>query len=107
MWNKTGERTMRRLISSLIVLVLVSGPFAVATSSARAENGQIAAGVAGGLLGGVLLGGALASRPAYAYPPPVYYAPAPVYVEESACRIVRQRFWDGYGYRSRRVQVCD
>ena len=40
-------------------------------------------------------------------PPPVYYAPAPVYVEEPACRLVRERFWDGYGWQVRRVQVCD
>ena len=53
---------------------------------------------------GGLLGGALASRPP---PPPVYYAPAPVYVEEPACRLVRERFWDGYGWQVRRVQVCD
>jgi len=62
-------------------------------------------GVVGGLIGGALLGGALASRPPP--PPPVYYAPAPVYVEEPACRLVRERFWDGYGWQVRRVQVCD
>jgi hypothetical protein len=57
--------------------------------------------VAGGLIGGALLGGAIAaSRPA-----PVYGAP--VYVDEPACRLVRERFWDGYGWRMRRVQVCD
>jgi len=71
--------------------------------AAKASDGQIAAGVAGGLIGGALLGGAIAaSRPA-----PVYVAPAPVYVEEPACRLVRERFWDGYGWRMRRVQVCD
>jgi hypothetical protein len=31
--------------------------------------------------------------------------PGPVYVEEPACRLVRERFWDGYGWRVRRVQV--
>jgi hypothetical protein len=74
------------------------------TPPAQARDGQIAAGVAGGLIGGALLGGAIAaSRPA-----PVYGAPAPVYIEEEpACRLVRERFWDGYGWRMRRVQVCD
>ena len=57
------------------------------------------------IAGGALLGGALASRPPP--PPPVYYAPAPVYIEEPACRLVRERFWDGYGWQVRRVQVCD
>jgi hypothetical protein len=74
----------------------------------RAENGQIAAGIAGGLIGGALIGGALASRPAYVPPPPtVYYEPTPVVVDEPACRIVRERFWDGYGYRIREIQICD
>ena len=41
------------------------------------------------------------SRPAYA-------APAPVYVDEyPACRMVRERFWDGYGWRVRRYEVCN
>ncbi len=78
------------------------------STAAKADGGRIAAGVAGGILGGVLLGGALAGGPVYAAPPPpVYYAPAPVYVEEPECRLVRQQYWDGYGYRFRRVQVCD
>jgi hypothetical protein len=32
-----------------------------------------------------------------------------VYVEEApypACRMVRERFWDGYGWAYRRVEVC-
>jgi hypothetical protein len=74
------------------------------TSSARADGGQVAAGVFGGLIGGTLLGAAIASRPA---PPPVYYAPPPVYVEEPACRYVGERFWDGWGWRYRRVEVCN
>lgn len=70
----------------------------------RAENGNIAAGVVGGLIGGALIGGAIASRP----PPPAYYVPAPVYIEDPPpCRWARERFWDGYGWQYRRVQVCD
>ena len=83
---------MGKIASAIVAVALVTSPLAL-PGSARAENGQIAAGVVGGLIGGALLGGALASRP----PPPVYYAPAPVYVEEPACRLVRERFWDGYG----------
>jgi hypothetical protein len=81
--------------------------FGFPPSPVNAENGQIAAGVAGGLLGGMLIGGALASPPAA--PPPVYYAPPPerVYVEEPACRVVRERYWDGYDWRYRHVEVCD
>ena len=97
---------MRKLVPLASAVVLAVSPLAVAPP-ANAEGGQIATGVAGGLLGGLLLGGALAARPAYAEPPPVYYAPGPVYVDEPVCRIVRQQIWDGYGYRIRRVQVCD
>ena len=98
---------MSKLVPIASAVVLAISSLAVATPPANAEGGQIAAGVAGGLLGGLLLGGALAPRPAYAGPPPVYYAPAPVYIDEPVCRVVRQQFWDGYGYRIRRVQVCD
>jgi hypothetical protein len=94
---------MGKIVSAIAAAALVASPLLLPVS-AKAENGQIAAGVVGGLIGGALLGGALASRPA---PPPVYYAPAPVYVEEPVCRVVRERFWDGYGWTYRRVEVCN
>jgi hypothetical protein len=94
-----------RNIASIVGAVAVAAATFLSPAPATAENGQIAAGVAGGLIGGALLGGALASRPAP--PPPVYYAPAPVYVEEPVCRFVRERYWDGYGWVYRRVEVCD
>ena len=81
------------------------GGRAFAVGPGSRQNGNIAAGVVGGLIGGALLGGALAARPAP--PPPVYYAPAPVYVEEPLCRWASQRFWDGYDWQYRRVQVCN
>jgi hypothetical protein len=93
--------TMRNIAS----VVAVAAATFLSPAPATAENGQIAAGVVGGLIGGALLGGALASRPAP--PPPVYYAPAAVYVEEPMCRFVRERYWDGYGWVYRRVEVCD
>jgi hypothetical protein len=93
-------------IASAMLAVTVVASASVLPAPARAENGQIAAGVVGGLIGGALLGGALAARPAPP-PPPVYYAPAPVYVEEPVCRLVRERYWDGYGWQLRQVQVCD
>ena len=93
---------MRKTVVVSCVVVMLAGPTPL-VSAAKAENGQIAAGVVGGLIGGALLGGAIASRPA----PPVYYQPAPVYVEEPACRVVGERFWDGYGWQYRRVRVCD
>ena len=100
---------MNKIVAGALAVALTVGSGLAMAPQAKAENGQVAAGVAGGLLGGMLLGGALAARPAP--PPPVYYAPAPpperVYVEEPACRMVRERFWDGYGWRFRRVEVCN
>jgi hypothetical protein len=94
---------MKKTFATLVAVATIAGSMVSAMPAAKAENGQIAAGVVGGLIGGALLGGAIAgSRPA-----PVYVAPAPVYVEEPPCRLVRERFWDGYGWRMRRVQVCD
>jgi hypothetical protein len=92
---------MKKILSAFLVVGTLA-----AAAPARADDGRIAAGIAGGLIGGALLGGAIASG-AGAPPPPRYYAPAPVYVEEPACRLVRERFWDGYAWRVRRVQVCD
>jgi hypothetical protein len=79
---------MGKIGSIIVAATLATGPLLL-PAPAAAENGQIAAGVVGGLIGGALLGGALASRPAP--PPPVYYAPAPVYVEEPVCRVVGER----------------
>ena len=95
---------MKKTFAALVAVTTIAGSLVGAAPAAKAENGQIAAGVAGGLIGGALLGGAIAaSRPA-----PVYVAPAPVYIEEEApCRMVRERFWDGYGWRVRRYEVCN
>ena len=95
---------MKKTIAALVAVATIAGSLVSVTPAARADGGRIAAGVAGGLIGGALIGGAIAaSRPA-----PVYGAPAPVYVEEPPpCRLVRERFWDGYSGRSRRVEVCD
>ena len=95
---------MGKIASAILAVTFAASPLLLSPAPARAENGEIAAGVVGGLIGGALLGGALASRPAP--PPPVYYAPEPVYVEEPVCRLVRQRYWDGYDWRYRRVEVC-
>jgi hypothetical protein len=94
---------MVKIASVVLASTLAAGAF-LSPAPARAENGQIAAGVVGGLIGGALLGGVLA-RPAP--PPPAYYAPEPVYVEEPACRVVRERYWDGYDWQFRQVEVCN
>ena len=84
----------------------------VAPAPAYAQRG-VAAGIAGGLIGGAIVGGALAG-PGYYYGPGYYgpgygYYGAPAYVAADpygGCIWQRQRFWDGYGWRIRRVRVC-
>ena len=89
---------MKKTFAALIAVTTLAGSLAATPASAQRGVGV---GIAAGLLGGAIIGGAIASsRPAYA-------APAPVYVEEPACRLVRERFWDGYGWRMRRIEVCN
>jgi len=93
---------MKKTFVALIAVATVAG--SLSASPAHAQRG-VAAGVAAGLIGGAIVGGAIAaSRPAYGY------YPAPAYVEEGpypACRMVRERFWDGFGWRVRRYEVCN
>ncbi len=72
---------------------------------AEARGGRIAAGIIGGIAAGAILGG-IASN-GYGYNGPAYaYGPAPVYYGPH-CWWHRERVWDGYGWRLRRVRVCD
>jgi hypothetical protein len=57
------------------------------------------------LAAGALLGAAVAHGPYYG-PPGYYYGPGPGYYGPR-CWWHRERFWDGYGWRLRRVRVCD
>ena len=90
---------MKKTFAAFVAVATIAG--SLAATPASAQRG-VAAGLVGGLIGGAIIGGAIASsRPAYA-------APAPVYVDDyPACRMVRERFWDGYGWRYRRVEVCN
>lgn len=80
---------------------------------AHAENGQIAAGILGGLAAGAIIGSATrtAPPPAYYYPAPAYAPPPVAYVAPAAsCYYTPGRpVWDGYrGMWVRpQVQVCD
>lgn len=97
---------MKKVVTAILAVATVAGSLAVAVPAANAgdRGGAVAAGIGLGILGGAIAGAAIANSA----PAPVYgYGPGPVYVEEPACRLVRERFWDGYGWRVRRVQVCD
>ena len=90
---------MKKTFAALVAVATIAG--SLASTPASAQRG-VAAGVAAGLIGGAIVGGAIAnSRPAYGYGERVYVDEAP------PCRMVRERFWDGYGWRFRRVEVCN
>jgi len=102
---------MTRTLTTLAA-VAVLAVAAVATNApaeARNRGGAIAAGVIGGLAAGAIIGGATRS---YGYGGGYYdggYAAVgggPYYANGSDCRLRRERFWDGYGWRVRRVEVC-
>jgi len=81
------------------------------SAQARCDGCGVAAGLVGGLAAGAIIGGAIANNhPHHDELAPVYVAPPPprVYYEDGpVCHVERQRFWDGYGWRHRRVEVCD
>jgi hypothetical protein len=91
----------------------VSSLAATAPASAQHWHGGPGPGLAAGLLGGAIIGGAIANSggyygPGYAYGPGYGYGPAYVAAPGyyGGCYWQRQRFWDGYGWRMRRVRVC-
>ena len=90
---------MKKTFAAIVAVATIAG--SLVATPASAQRG-VAAGVAAGLIGGAIVGGAIASsRPAYGYGERVYVEEAP-----PACRLVRERFWDGYGWAYRRVEVC-
>jgi hypothetical protein len=92
---------MKKTFAALAAVATIAASLAATPASAQRGLG---AAVAGGIIGGAIVGGAIASsRPAYG---------GPVYVEEGPppgppCYWQRQRFWDGYEWRFRRIQVCN
>jgi hypothetical protein len=77
-----------------------------APSTAQARGGRIAAGVIGGLAAGAIVGSAFAG-PRYYGGGPSYYGGGPYYAYGGGCYVHRERVWDGFGWRTRRVRVCD
>jgi hypothetical protein len=104
---------MKKTLMAIAAVASLAVATVAAPAPAHAQRGVVA-GVAAGLIGGAIVGGAIASQNPYYYGPG-YYAPGPYYggpVYAAGpgyydCYWQRQRFWDGYGWRMRRVRVCD
>jgi hypothetical protein len=96
---------MRKILMALAAIATLA--VSAVGTPAHAQRG-VAAGVAAGIIGGAIVGGALAG-PGY-YGPGYGYYGGPAYVADpgyyGGCYWQRQRFWDGYGWRIRRVRVC-
>lgn len=93
---------------TLVALATVATLAFAASSPAHAQR-ALGAAIAGGLIGGAIVGGAIAANPYYYGPGPYYYG-HPAYVAADGapgCFWQRQRFWDGYNWRFRNVQVCE
>jgi hypothetical protein len=110
--HEKGE-AMRKTLMALAAVATLAVSAVAAPAPAHAQRG-FGAGLAAGVIGGAIVGGALAGPEYYG---PRYYGPGygyygyggPAYVADDyygGCVWQRQRFWDGYGWRIRRVRVC-
>jgi hypothetical protein len=114
-----GLRQKGNAMRKILVALATIATLAFSASAPAHAQRALGAAIAGGLIGGAIVGGAVAASPYYYGPGPYYgygpgYGPAPYYggpgyvAAEDAygCYWQRQRFWDGYAWRIRRVQVC-
>jgi hypothetical protein len=106
--HQKGNAMRKTLVALAAVATLA---VSVMSAPAHAQRG-LGAAVAGGIIGGAIVGGAIAASP-YGYGPGYYgpgygYYGGPAYVaaDPYGCYWQRQRFWDGYNWRIRRVRVC-
>ena len=102
------KHTAFALGAAALVAVVLPPP----SASARCYGCGVAAGAVAGVAAGAIIGSAIAGS----QPAPVYVAPPPpppsaVYYDEAdhpVCHVEHRREWiEGYGWRSRRVEVCE
>jgi len=95
-----------KTLTALAAAATIAVAAVAAPQPAEARGGRNAA-LIGGLAAGVIVGAAVANGPYYGYGPRYgYYEPRRVYYGPP-CYWTRERVWDGYGWRLRRVRVCD
>jgi hypothetical protein len=93
---------MKKTLAALLAVASIAG--SLTTTPAKAHDG-VGVGIAAGLLGGAIVGGAIAASRPYPYGGPVYYEAAPPPVPPG-CYWQRQRYWDGYAWYYHPVRVC-
>jgi hypothetical protein len=86
--------TIKTKIAAALTALTVAAALTVPSSEAQA-GGKFGTGLAVGLIGGALIGGAIASSNAYA---------GPAYYGYRRCRWVRQ--YDAYGFYVGTAKVC-
>ena len=103
---------MNRKTSAILAVSLACS--VLAAQPANAQVFDLATGIAGDLVDGVLFGGAAVANavvPVQMYHPSQLPPPPPdeLYAEEEqmpVCRIRRVRAWDGHAWYFRRIEVC-
>jgi hypothetical protein len=112
---------MTKTLTVLAAAATLALAAVAAPQPAQARDGQIAAGIIGGLAVGAILGAAVAGSQDYGHdrqyrhdrPEPHYYRPAPAYYRAAPayygpdCYWTQQRVWNGYRWQLRSAQVCD
>lgn len=105
---------MNLKVIALVAAAALSAAALPGTAEARCRGCAVGAGVVGGLALGAIIGSSIANsqpryveEPVYVAPPPPRRAYVEEYVDGPVCHMERQRFWDGYAWRHRRVEVCD
>lgn len=105
--TKAKILTTLAAIAALGLTTVATPQQAEARWRGHGHGGAVAAGIIGGLAAGAIIGSAAGYGPyGYGYGPGYYaYAPGPYYY--GGCYWTRQRIWDGWGWRVRRVRVCN
>jgi hypothetical protein len=100
---------MKKILTVLAATAAVAIAAVSAPTQAEARwrgGGGVAAGVIGGIAAGAIIAGAGRGYYGGGYGPGYGYYGGPSYAYGPPCYWQRQRIWDGYGWRIRRVRVC-
>jgi hypothetical protein len=99
---------MKKTLMALVAIATLA--VSTATPAHAWWRGGWGPGIGLGLLGGAIVGGAIANSyyGPYGYYGPGYgyYGPGYAGGPYGPCYWQRQRFWDGYGWQVRNVRVC-